>query len=243
VIAKHERRQVIDEITRAGLVGSVDQRMMQLIPGAAWTYRNGVLLFDEFRFRRQSDDWVVFLKLLEDQTYARKLGVFSSTLSEKDGDLYLRQENGQIEMKTRFAVVLGTMRDFRYVSSMEFKAFMNRCVPYQYDFSMDELEKVARGANVLSIKEYRPDEEVEIPRRIYLRYVRLVRDYMRLRESATEKQNFLRAIGDLCRIHAVQGNVSRRFALQVVNWKVEAYNQIGWFYREKEKKKKQRGKD
>ena len=73
------------------------------------TFRNGLLLLDEFRFKRQSDDWIVFLKLLEDQTYARKLGVFSSTINLQDGDLYLRQENGQIEMKTRFATVLATM--------------------------------------------------------------------------------------------------------------------------------------
>jgi hypothetical protein len=56
------------------------------------------------------------------QTYARKLGVFSSTINLQDGDLYLRQENGQIEMKTRFALVLATMRDFKRISSQEFKA-------------------------------------------------------------------------------------------------------------------------
>jgi hypothetical protein len=105
-IGKHEGTPVLDEITRAGLVGTVDQRVMQVIPGAAWTYRKGILLLDEFRFKRQSDDWIVFLKLLEDQTYARKPGVFSSTINLQDGDLYLKQENGQIEMKTRFALVL-----------------------------------------------------------------------------------------------------------------------------------------
>lgn len=112
------------------------------------TFRNGLLLLDEFRFKRQSDDWIVFLKLLEDQTYARKLGVFSSTINLQDGDLYLRQENGQIEMKTRFATVLATMRDFKRVSSQEFKAFVNRRITYEYNPTLDELEKKSEQQSV-----------------------------------------------------------------------------------------------
>jgi hypothetical protein len=237
-VAKHEDRPVLDEITRPGLVGTVDQRVMQLIPGAAWEYRNGLLLFDEFRFRRQSDDWVVFLKLLEDQTYTRKLGVFSSTIKLEDGDLYLRQENGQIEMKTRFAVVLATMRDFRRVSSQEFKAFVNRCIPYEYDFTLDELADIAMGADVINIKEYDLDEEVEINRHTYFEIAEFVRKCMSICDTATVRQNYLRTVGDLCRIHAVEGYLSYKFARQVINWKIETYNQIGLYYREKETKRR-----
>jgi len=229
-IAKHEGREVVDEITRAGLVGSIDQRVMQLIPGAAWTYRNGIVPFDEFRFRRQSDDWVVFLKLLEDQTYSRKLGVFSSTLDLQDGDLYLRQRDGQIKMRTRFAAVIGTMRNFKLVQSLEFKAFINRCVPYQYDFTDAELEGIARGDEIVKIKEYKPDEEIEIKKSAYFKIVRFVRNYMRVGREATRKENFLRAVGDLCRVRAVEGDLSLRFAKQIIDWKVRAYDEIGAYY-------------
>jgi len=233
-IGKHEGRTVLDEITRPGLVGTVDQRVMQVIPGAAWTCRNGILLLDEFRFKRQSDDWVVFLKLLEDQTYARKLGVFSSTINLQDGDLYLRQENGQIEMKTRFAAVLATMRDFKRVSSQEFKAFVNRCIPYEYNPTLKELESIAKGAELIKIKEYNPDQEVEINRSTYLRIIKFVHDHMSVRDTATARQNYLRIVGDLCRIHAVEDSMSWKFAGQIINWKIDAYNQIGLYYREKE---------
>jgi len=233
-IAKHEGRPVLDEITRPGLVGTVDQRIMQLIPGAAWTCRNGVLLLDEFRFRRQSDDWIVFLKLLEDQTYSRKLGVFSSTINLQDGDLYFKQESGQIEMKTRFATILATMRDFKRVSSQEFKAFVNRCIPREYDFTLDELEDIAKGADIINIKEYNPDQEVEINRSTYFSIIKFVHDYMSVRDTATARQNYLRIVGDLCRIHAVEDNVSWKFVGQVIDWKIDGYNQIGLYYREKE---------
>jgi hypothetical protein len=147
------------------------------------TFRNGLLLLDEFRFKRQSDDWIVFLKLLEDQTYARKLGVFSSTINLQDGDLYLRQENGQIEMKTRFATVLATMRDFKRVSSQEFKAFVNRRITYEYNPTLDELENIAKGADLIKIKEYNPHQEVEINRSTYLRIIKFVHDHMSVRDS------------------------------------------------------------
>jgi hypothetical protein len=233
-IAKHEGRPVLDEITRPGLVGTVDHRTMQVIPGAAWVYRNGLLLLDEFRLKRQSDDWIVFLKLLEDQTYTRKIGVFSSTVNLQDGDLYLRQENGQIEMKTRFAAVVATMRNFKRVSSQEFKAFVNRCITYEYNPTLDELENIAKGADLIKIKEHNPDQEVEINKSTYLRIIRFVHDHVCVSDTATARENYLRIVGDLCRIHAVEHNMSLKFAGQIINWKIDAYDQIGLYYREKE---------
>jgi len=236
-IGKHEGLPVLDEITQAGLVGTVDSRVMQLIPGKAWECRNKLLLLDEFRFRRQSDDWIVFLKLLEDQTYARKLGLFSSKIDLSDGDLYLRQENGQIEMKTRFATIIATMRDFRRYSNQEFKAFVNRCIPYEYKFTLDQLENVAKGAHLLKIKEYHPDRQVEIGRSAYLEILRFIRSRTVWRDSLTMQQNYLRIIGDLCRVYAVEGSMPWKFAEQVIGWKINVYNQIGAYYRESERGK------
>jgi hypothetical protein len=59
-------------------------------------------------------------------------------------------------MKTRFATVLATMRDFKRVSSQEFKAFVNRRITYEYNRTLDELENIAKGADLIKIKEYNP---------------------------------------------------------------------------------------
>jgi hypothetical protein len=60
----------LDEATAPGLVGTIDSRTFQFIPGLAWTGRNRLILMDEFKIRRKTDDWIVFLKLLEDQYYS-----------------------------------------------------------------------------------------------------------------------------------------------------------------------------
>lgn len=75
---------------------------------------------------------------------------------------------------------------------------------------------------------------MEIIRPTYLRIIKFVHDYMSVPDTATARQNYLRIVGDLCRVHAVEGNMSWRFAGLIINWKIDAYNQIGLYYREKE---------
>ena len=99
---------------------------------------------------------------------------------------------------------------------------------------MKELENIAKGADLIKIREYNPDQEVEINRSIYLRIIKFVHDHMSVCDTATARQNYLRIVGDLCRIQAVEDNMSWKFAGQIIDWKIDAYNQIGLYYREKE---------
>jgi hypothetical protein len=99
---------------------------------------------------------------------------------------------------------------------------------------LKELENIAKGAELIKIREYDPDPEVEINRSTYLRIIKFVHDYMSVRDTATVRQNYLRIVGDLCRTRAVEDTISWKFAGQVINWKIDAYNQIGLYYREKE---------
>ena len=46
----------VDGSTSPGLIGTFDKSTHQLVPGAAWEGRNNLLLFDEFSFRKKSDD-------------------------------------------------------------------------------------------------------------------------------------------------------------------------------------------
>jgi hypothetical protein len=98
---------------------------------------------------------------------------------------------------------------------------------------------IAKGADLIKIKEYNPDQEVEINGSTYLRIIKFVHDHMSVRDTATARQNYLRIVGDLCRIQAVEDNMSWKFARQIINWNIDAYNQIGLYYREKETKRPQ----
>ena len=242
-VGKHEGRPVLDEVTQPGLVGSVDRRTMQLIPGVAWTCRNGVLLMDEFRIRRKSDDWTVFLKLLEDQTYTRKVALFSAPMKLEElymgrDDLYLRQENGQIEMKTRFACIIATMKRFETHTGPEFKAFVNRTIPYEFAFNLDELERVLKGGELLKLKDFNPEPEVEIQKEEWFKIVNFVRKNLPMltpADTIASQENLARTCGDIARIHAIQGNVDWRFAKKIINWKIDVYKRIGiWQRRQKE---------
>lgn len=102
--------------------------------------------------------------------------------------------------------------------------------------SAPSILELHEGADIINIKEYDPDQEVEIDRRSYFRITKSVRDQMSIQDTTTERQNYLRTVGDLCRIYAVEGNLPHEFARQVINWKIDTYNQIGLYYREKETK-------
>jgi hypothetical protein len=221
--------EIISEVTRAGLVGSIDGKTMQLVEGAAWNCRNNILLLDEFRFNRRSDDWNIFLQLLEDQHYSRKLGIFSADKELIEGDLHLKLKGGQISLKTRFACIIATMKRFQHSTSEEFKAFVNRCVPYEYDLEIDEIDKIISGELDFSFKELKPESEVVISKGDYTRIRKMVK--VTIKESTdnvfTQKQNFARAVGDICRIHAITDNHDRDFERSIVKWKCKVYDSIG----------------
>jgi hypothetical protein len=237
LIREQTGSEIVDEATRAGLVGTIDQKTMQVVPGSAWTQRRKVLLFDEFRFRRKTDDWTVFLKLLEDQTYSRKLGMFSVPMMLEDGDLYFTQKDGQLNLKTRIVYVIATMKRFESHSGMEFKAFVNRCVPYEYSFNLDEIESILKGGSAFNLATYKPDEEVEIKKETYFRILKFVRHNLpteTTEDEAASEENYARTVGDICRIHAIEDNTSWRFAKKIIGWKLHAYKSVGIWHKKKE---------
>jgi hypothetical protein len=232
-ISKQLQVPVITETTIPGLVGTVDNETHQWIPGAAWNARNSMLLLDEFKFDRHADSWLPFLALLEDQRYNRRLGIFSSTTEHRDGDLSLIFRNGEINLKTRFSCVMASMKRFQHVTSDQFRAFVNRCIPYEYQFNEEQLAGFVQGKYRVNIPEYEPEPEAYIPRRKYYGFVKFVthtiKTYPASQEAKTE--NFLRSVGDICRLYAATGKVDRDFWRKVIWWKLSVYDKIGADYR------------
>jgi hypothetical protein len=246
-IADTFKREVITEVTRAGLVGSLDNQTFQMIAGAGWESRNSLLLLDEFTFGRKKEGWEVFLQLLESQRWGKRIGVFSADQSELDGDLYFKVSKGRIDLKTRFACIVATMKNFKMQSAQSFRAFVTRTSPYPFNLTEGDLEKVAQGKKVFEYQELNPPEEVIIDNKVYRRLIKHVKKGLsKCDKPYIRKELFLRSVGDLCRVYAVWGKNDNDFMNNIIDWKVKVQQSIGsYFYgtdKMKDKVNKETGK-
>lgn len=231
-IAAKKKTEVLTEVTRPGLVGAIDSKSMQFIPGAAWECRNSLMLLDEFSFSRKKHGWEVFLQLLESQRWGKRVGLFSADQHEKDGDLYLKVHHGQINLKTRFACIVATMKRLEIQRGQFFHAFLTRCVPYHFDLDEDDLEAIAQGASLYHERQYDPPVDVTVDNKPYSRLVKLAKvGLSRCPLPHIRKTLYLRSIGDLCRTFAVHGRNDKNFMSDLVKWKVEAQEKVGKAYR------------
>jgi len=231
-IAQKVGREVITEITRAGLVGAIDQKTMQFIPGAAWECRNSLLLLDEFTFGRKKEGWEVFLQLLEDQKWGKRIGLFSADSCEQDDDLYAKIGKGRIDLKTRFACIVTTMRRMEYQRGQAFRAFVTRGVPYYFDLDESILREIAEGASLYTYGPPKPCADVTIRRKTYSRLLSTAAEELKKCDRPDiRKELYMRSIGDLCRAYAVWGKNDSKTMRDIVRWKIKAQMAIGSSYR------------
>ena len=224
--------EVITEISRAGMVGAIDSKSMQFIPGAAWSCRNSLLLLDEFTFGRKKEGWEAFLQLLESQHWGKRIGLFTADQNEKDEDLHVKISRGRIDMKTRFACIVATMKRLDLQMGQGFRAFISRCVPYHFDLDEDDLVSIAQGASLYRGKDFRPQRDVVIDNKIYSRIVKLAKfELSKCHIPKIRKELYLRSVGDICRTYAVHGRNDKSYMRNLIRWKVEAQEMVGKAYR------------
>lgn len=226
-IASSLNIEIHDSITTPGMVGSIDNQSKMFIPGTAWYSRNNMLLMDEFRFRRKTDDWQVFLKLMEDQTFSKKLGIFTpDNDKERDGDLYTIVKDSRIMMKTRFSLVIATMKRFESQKGDDFKAMINRCLPYEYELSLDEIQHILSGKKFIEMEkiiDVKP--ELYVKSEDYSKILNMVRKNMP--DTNSGKENFARTVGDITRIFAITHKYNEKFFKEIAHWKIDVYDKIG----------------
>ena len=231
-IAAKMKKEILTEVTRPGLVGTIDMKSMQFIPGAAWECRNSLMLLDEFSFSRKKHGWEVFLQLLESQSWGKRVGLFSADQHEKDEDLYLKVHHGQINLKTRFACIVATMKRLEIQRGQFFHAFLTRCVPYHFDLDEDDLAAIAQGASLYREQQFRPPAGVTIDNKSYSKLVKLAKvGLSKCQLPHIRKTLYLRSIGDLCRTYAVHGRNDKSYMRNLIRWKVEAQEMVGKAYR------------
>lgn len=179
------------------------------MPGLVWQCRNKPLLLDEFKTGERGDSAAVdvLLGVMEHGYYKRKIGVHSPSRIETDqvdSSLSYRVDRGEIEVRTRLAAIIATMRNWDMARSGKYAALTQRCIPIRYKLDDDTIDAVLDGVSVYRHYDYAPDTNVIISNRDFL-HIRGIAEEIRRNPSKNMdfRSVYARAVGDLCRIYAV----------------------------------------
>lgn len=198
-IAAQQGTGVLTDLSFAGLVGSIDKDTRQVVPAAAWDFRNKVLLFDEWAETFERKVTInALLQFTEGGYYSRKIARASAPVHLKDKKLYFRADNGMFEIQTRVSVVMATMHNLLRSTARETQALISRCIPYEFKLSDAEIDAVLEGQPLVELSCLKPKEtEVVIPSETY----RKILDLCKGRRSTA----YPRMVGDVCRAWALVG--------------------------------------
>ena len=207
-------------ITYAAAIGSIDSITGDLIPGLVWQTRRRPLLLDEFRSGERGDTGSidVLLGVLESGLYKRKVGQRTRPFSEEDGDLYYRVKDGEIEVKTRFPCIIATMKNLDMARSEKYQALAQRCIPIRFALTAKDLDEILQGKPFYEHAKYRTEPHITISRHDYHRIHEIARAFRD--RNPTFQCVFARAVGDLCRIAAVTGEIDEQLCHLVCHLKL-----------------------
>ena len=191
------------EVTDAGLIGSISKNG-DVIVGSAWGCRNKALILDEFEFTdktgREKSIVNILLNLSEGrQEMNKKLGRnIIKKVTKRDDDLYcVTTVDGWIKMKTRFSLIIGTMRSLQF-RNLKLDALKSRCLAIEWKPNFDLLLDVSKGNYIFQYYDYSlPEPEKKVPQKDYI----LIHEH--LTAHIVQTGVFLRALEDCCRVFAI----------------------------------------
>lgn len=225
-VGSYFKIQPYNDVSKAGLTGTIDKSTHQYIEGLAWTARNKVLILDEFEFTHHHETKPILNDLLSytegNQTFGKKISTQSIDISKKEGELYLRVKNGAIEIKTNFALIIGTMDKMAW-RNIKLNALKSRCIPINWMPDFDVIYAVAIGQPIFKYKNLisrlsKKDLLIEISQKDYM----IIYDFVKMR--CDDKSLFLRVLNDVCRVFAVLGKHEFVVYELVINLKMESKN-------------------
>jgi len=210
-MGEHHGVTPYQNVTFPAMIGTVDRNSGELVPGLVWQCRKKPFLLDEFKTGERGDSAAVdvLLGVMEQGYYKRKIGLRSSSRSETDETdttLFYRVENGEIEVRTRLAATIATMKNWDMARSGKYAALTQRCIPIRYSLTDDMVDAVLDGAPIYTHQEFNPPKHVTISRRDFLR-IREIASAIRDERKEQLRPVYARTIGDLCRVLAI----TRRF--------------------------------
>ena len=192
-------------LTTAALMGSVDSTTGEFITPAVWDSRNSVLAIDDFHVSMEEKNvhgrMNVFLSLLENPSYQKKMGYRCNNFKKRDKDLFCVIDQNVIKVKTRFVLLANTMMPlYKEQRAVQLKALRTRCLILPYYPNIEEIKMMAYGEGMYEYKKYAPNPDNTITKTDYGEIVESVY------HANIKTPYFLRTIGDLCRAFAVIGN-------------------------------------
>lgn len=190
-----------------GLVGSIDKETKQYVPAAAWDARNKPLLMDEWDSGDEKKELIgALLQLTEGGRYGRRIARWCAPTELKDGELFASAKDGELLLKTRFALVLATMMDVTGSTSAHTQALVSRAIPYRFKLSEEEIERALQGHSFYKPEtwSFEPDAKINIKT-----YSKLI-----VYSRASPLSIRARVVGDLCRAYAMLG------------WRPEVFDEI-----------------
>ena len=188
-------------LTFPALVGSIDKDTKQIIHGACWECKRNFLLLDEFDFNQRNKELIrALLQLMEGGVYSRKISAFSIPSDDSDGDLYFKFKSGKFDIKTRFSLILATMKYPYNSQNLELQALISRCIALPLYMDKGDLMKIAEGEPLFEYKKINVRKNIIVNRKDYEKILNYV-------DKNTDEggENLLRIAGDCTRVFAVLG--------------------------------------
>jgi hypothetical protein len=127
---------------------------------------------------------------------------------------------------------MATMKPFEYMRGQHFNALITRTIPFEYDLSIEELDEVAAGRATLKLTELGFNKKVVHFGASEYRDIReFVKQYTL--PGKIFKENFMRMVGDVARMHACSLNMAHPIIEEMLEWKVNVYAKLGKHYQGK----------
>jgi hypothetical protein len=217
VAEKYPDTIIEHSLTLASLVGSIDGHNNQPIPPLAWQARNRILAVDEFQSTPKEKRAIIdaFLSLCEEGRYEKTISRNSKKkFEEKDGDLYcLIEEDGRIHIKTRFSLIIASMKDITYFLKTDSqKSFMSRIIPIVFEVDTQTKLDILNGRKKIEIQEYPVQEHITLQTEDYKDILNFMTYH-----GYIDLQACNRLLNTLLRIRAVIGYFDEALFLQVAD--------------------------
>lgn len=189
-------------ITYPSLIGSVDSKTLKVMKGACWNCRKSLLLLDEFDFSDRSQNTKntikALLQLTEGGKYQRKIASFGQNCKKEDENLYFIFKEGTFTIKTRFSMILVTMK-YPYTSqSQDLIALTTRCVCLSWYPSYEIIKEISKGNKIFNQEQKKLSrKEMIIKKEDWEHIINYI-------EQKVITTNLLRIANDCIRIFAVE---------------------------------------
>lgn len=200
-------------LTSPNIVGSVDKTTGQPVLPSIWDSRNSILGIDDFYTHSKDYNRNALMNLLtvmEFPEFIKRMGYRCNDYTKRDKGLYIIVKDNQIKIKTKFNLFMNTMINMdRPQRMIELEALKTRCMVIPYYPDVEEIGRIARGEPVFFYKKIEPkNKHCVIDNKTYediLNYIE--------RHKHITAQNYMRTLGDLCRITAIVGYNEEIFEL------------------------------